>query len=186
MNGKNGTFAKEVYEKLSTVKIAEHIKKSEGGDYLGWVWVWTELLNKYPESCYQFKDTVFYADKSCDVLVSVQVIDGENILSREMWLSVVDDKNNCIKNPSSKQINNARMRCLVKAVAMFGLGISLYQNDDFNAENNNIKDSNNHILLTKDHIRYEELKNKIKSGVGTIEQLKTKYSLSEEVEKDLL
>jgi hypothetical protein len=38
----------------------------------------------------------------------------------------MDHRNNSIKNPDSRALNDAYMRCLVKNVAMFGLGIGLY------------------------------------------------------------
>ena len=35
-------------------------------------------------------------------------------------------KNDAIKNPDAREISDAKMRCLVKTIAMFGLGARLY------------------------------------------------------------
>ena len=47
-----------------------------------------------------------------------------------MWLPVMDYKNDAKKNPTSKDISNSRMRCLVKAIAMHGLGHYVYAGED--------------------------------------------------------
>jgi hypothetical protein len=43
-----------------------------------------------------------------------------------MWLPVLDFKNKAIQSPNAFDINSARMRCLVKCLAMFGLGHYIY------------------------------------------------------------
>tara|TARA_R110000824_G_scaffold158571_1_gene332562 strand:- start:90 stop:419 length:330 start_codon:yes stop_codon:yes gene_type:complete len=47
-----------------------------------------------------------------------------------MWLPVMDNRNKSIANPSSRDISDARMRCLVKAIAMHGLGAYIYAGED--------------------------------------------------------
>ena len=51
-------------------------------------------------------------------------------LTREMTLCVMDFKNNAVKNPNSSQVNNSKMRCLTKCLAMFGLGHYIYAGED--------------------------------------------------------
>jgi hypothetical protein len=43
-----------------------------------------------------------------------------------MRLPVMDYKNNPVVNPHARQVSDNAMRCLVKCVAMFGLGISVF------------------------------------------------------------
>ena len=48
----------------------------------------------------------------------------------------MDYKNQPVSNPNSQQINNTRMRVLVKCLAMMGLGTELYAGEDVpDAEN---------------------------------------------------
>ena len=47
-----------------------------------------------------------------------------------MWLPVMDNRNKSIVNPTTRDISDARMRCLVKAIAMHGLGIYIYAGED--------------------------------------------------------
>ena len=71
-------------------------------------------------------DAMFYPDGSASVFVTID-IDG---LTRSMWLPVMDYKNNAISNPNSRQVSDAKMRCLVKCIAMFGLGHYVYAGED--------------------------------------------------------
>jgi len=50
-----------------------------------------------------------------------------------MWLPVMDNRNKAIVLPTARDISDARMRCLVKAIAMHGLGIYLYAGEDLPA-----------------------------------------------------
>jgi hypothetical protein len=47
-----------------------------------------------------------------------------------MWLPVMNHKNQAISNPDAFQINTAKMRCLTKCLAMFGLGHYIYAGED--------------------------------------------------------
>ena len=47
-----------------------------------------------------------------------------------MFLAVMDFKNKAVPNPNAMDINNSRMRCLVKNIAMFGLGLYIYAGED--------------------------------------------------------
>tara|TARA_R100000329_G_scaffold149657_1_gene140714 strand:- start:98 stop:562 length:465 start_codon:yes stop_codon:yes gene_type:complete len=47
-----------------------------------------------------------------------------------MWLPVMDYKNNAVENPSARQVSDTKMRCLVKCLAMFGLGHYIYAGED--------------------------------------------------------
>jgi len=42
----------------------------------------------------------------------------------------MDHRNKAIVNPTSRDVSDARMRCLVKCIAMFGLGHYIYAGED--------------------------------------------------------
>ena len=42
----------------------------------------------------------------------------------------MDNKNNAIKNPDSRKISDAMMRCLAKCIATFGIGLYVYAGED--------------------------------------------------------
>ena len=61
-------------------------------------------------------------------MVQTQVTAGEQ--TYEMWLPVMDMRNNTILQPRMTEINKAIMRCLTKNLAMFGLGLYIYAGED--------------------------------------------------------
>jgi hypothetical protein len=60
--------------------------------------------------------------------------DGKETAIRTMWLPVMDYRNKAIANPDAFAINTTRMRCLVKCLAMWGLGLSLYSKTELTDE----------------------------------------------------
>ena len=130
----------EVWKALTKVDCNEHVKKKGNLSYLSWAWAWGVLMDNYPQAEYTFTqshtlmddgskrhlDTQFYPDGTASVTCTIEI--GK--LSREMWLPVMDFRNNSLPNPTSRQISDAKMRCLVKCMAMFGLGYYIYAGED--------------------------------------------------------
>ena len=84
-------------------------------------------MRHYPQAQYEFVDFdgVPYKtlpDGTAEVVTRIMIDD----LVREMRLPVMDYKNNPVVNPHARQVSDNAMRCLVKCVAMFGLGISVF------------------------------------------------------------
>lgn len=128
------SFAREVWDRLSKVDVSNHIEKKMNISYLSWAWAWGVLMDNYPESQYDLSEPVIMPDNSVEVRVCLTIKDGEQSLQRVMWLPVMDHKNKAIINPSSRDVSDARMRCLVKAIAMFGLGHYIYAGEDLPCE----------------------------------------------------
>lgn len=125
------TFTKAIWDTLSCIDVSEHIEKKGGLSYLSWANAWTYLMNAYPASSFTFLDNKTFPGGSVEVCVEVTVTDdGKSFISRTMTLPVMDYKNKAIPDPTSRDISDARMRCLVKCIALFGLGLSLYRGED--------------------------------------------------------
>ena len=103
-------------------------------------------MEYYPNSTYQIKEfdevqfdkqagtwkptgrKLDYLKTEAGVEVEVEVnIDGEKYGQK---LYAMDFRNKAIKEPTYVEINKAQQRCLVKAIAMAGLGLNLYQGED--------------------------------------------------------
>ena len=117
---------KEIWENLSSIDVSKHIQQKGNLSFLSWAWAWGVLMSEYPEAQYKFKSPVNYANGTCEVWVKLSI--GEH--TRQMWLPVMDFKNKSIVNPSSRDVSDTRMRCLVKCMAMFGLGHYIYAGED--------------------------------------------------------
>tara|TARA_Y100000022_G_scaffold180935_1_gene173234 strand:- start:630 stop:1259 length:630 start_codon:yes stop_codon:yes gene_type:complete len=126
---------KSVWEVLSKHPVTEKIEKKWYKDksgkpyslsYLSWAWAWGEVKKFYPEATYTIHEDIIYPNNTVEVRVSVTIEGQEHM----MWLPVMDFKNNSKPSPTSREISDARMRCLVKAIAMHGLGHYIYAGED--------------------------------------------------------
>ena len=115
-----------VWDTLSKIDVSKHIEKKANLSYLSWSWAWATLMEHYPESDYEFHPLEIGEDGTVTVSCTVRVLQT----SRMMWLPVMDNRNNSIKNPDSRKISDAKMRCLVKCIAMHGLGLYIYAGED--------------------------------------------------------
>ena len=131
MSDKELTY-KEVWDKLSKIDCSDKIEKKMNLSYLSWAWAWGVLQEHYPQAQYLFYQGegdvpyVQYPDGTAEVRCRVSI----DNLNREMTLSVMDYKNNAVQNPNSRQVNDTKMRCLVKCLAMYGLGHYIYAGED--------------------------------------------------------
>ena len=138
---------KEVWDVLSKKDCTPHheiipLKKpTKDGKteltYISWTGAWKMLMESYPQATYEFPEEKVLPNGSVTVFCIVRI---EN-LSREMWLPVYDNRYQSIANPTSAQISNTRMRCLVKCIAMYGLGLYIYDGEDLPEKPNKPKES---------------------------------------------
>tara|TARA_R110001606_G_scaffold388783_1_gene554389 strand:- start:4601 stop:5266 length:666 start_codon:yes stop_codon:yes gene_type:complete len=140
---------KSVFEVLSAINVNDKVEKKNGLTYLSWAWAWAEVKKNYPSATYKVvKDEAtnmpFVFDPNMGYMCSTEVtIKGETL---EMWLPVMDGANKAMKleayeyttkygnksvqGASMFDINKTIMRCLVKNLAMFGLGHYIYAGED--------------------------------------------------------
>ena len=126
---KQTTLMARVWADLSAINVNDHIQKKGNLSYLSWAWAWSTLMSKYPESYYVFQDNRI---ENGTVMVEcvLTIHEGEEVATRTMWLPVMDHRNKAIVDPDTRDISDARMRCLVKCLAMFGLGFYIYAGED--------------------------------------------------------
>ena len=122
----NMTFA-SIWATLSQVDVSGRIEKKQNLSFLSWSWAWGTLMEHYPQAEYSFQEPAESQRDGSVMVYCTVTIDG---LSRQMWLPVMDFKNQAISNPDAVQVNKAKMRCLVKCLAMFGLGHYIYAGED--------------------------------------------------------
>lgn len=143
---------KNVFDVLNSIDCSEHIEKKNGLSYLSWSWAWQIVKTNYPDARYNVRewgDKPYLYDEELGYMVATAVtINGECICMR---LPVMDSSNKAQKakpytyvvrgkNGQSYEktveaatmfdINTAIMRCLVKNLAMFGLGLYIYAGED--------------------------------------------------------
>lgn len=146
---------KGVFATLNAINVNDHTEVKDNGTdkltYLSWVWAWQQVKTKYPDVSYEVKHwdgKPFLYEEALGYMVETSVtIQGETMT---MWLPVMDSKNKAMKaQPYSYKtrsgekwvnaatmfdINTTIMRCLVKNLAMFGLGLYIYAGEDLPEE----------------------------------------------------
>ena len=113
------------YIALSRKDVSKGVERKGNLDYLSWAYAWNALVEEYPDSTYYFGEPITFPDGSIMVKAGVSVRD----ITHEMQLPTMDHRNKAIQNPSARDVSDAQMRCLVKAIAMHGVGIGLYLGD---------------------------------------------------------
>lgn len=130
------------FEKLSAINVNDKVEKKSNLTYLSWAWAWSEVKKACPDATYQIGETDY--DESLGFMCHTSVtIEGETL---SMWLPVMDGGNKSMKKVAYKfttrygekdvaaattfDINKTLMRCLVKNLAMFGMGIYIYAGED--------------------------------------------------------
>lgn len=119
-----------IWATLSAIDCSKHVEKKGQFSYLSWTWAWAMVKDHYSDAEYVLEDDIIYLDETMEVRVSVNILG----LVHTMWLPVLDFKNRAIQHPNAFDINSARMRCLVKCLAMFGLGHYIYAGESMPQE----------------------------------------------------
>lgn len=131
-----------VFERLSAINVNDHVEKKKDLTYLSWSWAWSVTKRECPDATYKILETEF--DEALGFMCHTTVtIEGETL---GMWLPVMDGANKSMLKKSYSystrygdktveaattfDINKTIMRCLVKNLAMFGLGIYIYAGED--------------------------------------------------------
>ena len=150
-----------VFKTLFQKNVNDNVEKKKTGktelNYLSWSWAWAEVKKLFPDARYEilkFQSAngtllpYLYDEKTGYMVFTNVTIDN---LTHEMWLPVMDGANKAMKGeeytystryngektvePASMfDVNKTIMRCLVKNLAMFGLGLYIYSGEDLPEE----------------------------------------------------
>lgn len=143
------------FDALYSLDMNDKVEKRENLSYLSWANAWAEFKRAYPSATYKIvKDPItnlpYFADERTGIMVYTEVTADD--ITHEMWLPVMNTSNKAMKlepytykvydkfkkeyvertveAASMFDINKTIMRCLVKNLAMFGLGLYIYAGED--------------------------------------------------------
>lgn len=152
--------------------------------YLAWSEAWGEFVKIYPDATYQIaknENGLPYFKDEAGAMVYVSVT--ANGLTHEMWLPIMDGTNKAMKDKpytykvneyingkktgnmidknvepfTMFDVNKTLMRCLTKCLAMFGLGLYIYNGED-------MPDIEEEPLKTISDIQAEQIEDLIKKS----------------------
>jgi len=143
------------FEAAYSLNVNDKCEKKDNLTYLTWAFAWAEFKKIYPSATYRVvknptTNLPYFEDPNTGLIVYTEVT-AEGI-THEMWLPVMNASNKAMKlepytyqqwNKQTRQyesrtveaatmfdINKTLMRCLVKNLAMFGLGLYIYAGED--------------------------------------------------------
>lgn len=142
--------AKEIFDTLFAVDVSAYTDERKGLTYLSWAHAVSETMKRYPAMSYRVerfgenKVPYLYDPKTGYMVFTEVTIEG---ITKEMWLPVLDTNNKAmldhpytydtknqkgikVEAATAYDLNKAIMRCLVKNLAVFGLGLYIYNKDD--------------------------------------------------------
>lgn len=198
-----------VFERLSAINVNEHVEKKSNLSYLSWAWAWSEVKRACPDARYDIQATEY--DEALGFMCHTTVtIEGETL---EMWLPVMDGANkSMLKTPytyktkygeksvepaTTFDINKTIMRCLVKNLAMFGLGLYIFAGEDLPEDTSAsvahtpvAKKETTLIELVKDSADWNNVVKYVttnkEQGIAKIgQQLNRKYAISAELKTEI-
>lgn len=126
------TTKAHIWATLSDVNITPHCTESEtinGSTFpaVSWMNAHALMMGIFPEYTWEFtedpegREVHYFNDGTCEVRCRM-TIEGHTQITSNM----VRDGGEVVRNPNSFQINTAKQRCRVKAMAEFGLGHELW------------------------------------------------------------
>jgi len=158
---------KSIFNTLSTIDCSGKVEKKGKFSYLSWSWAWAFVKSKYNDASFEvceFESKPYLFDVNLGYLIKTKVtINGETL---GMQLPVMDGANKAQKhieytykgfewvNGQKRQvdktvapatmfdINTSIMRCLVKNLALFGLGLYIYAGEDLPQQTNEEQKTN--------------------------------------------
>lgn len=152
------------FETLYQINVNDKVEKKNGLNYLSWAYAYAEVMKRFPDMTYKIerfgedkKPYLYDSQLGYTVFTSV-TIEG---ITKEMWLPVMDSANKAMldhpytynvkrwdkaqnkwvlqektcEKATMFDINKTLMRCLVKNISMFGLGLYIYAGEDLPEEN---------------------------------------------------
>jgi hypothetical protein len=118
------------FDTLNSINVNQLIEEKNGFKYLSWASAWAVLKKQYPESIIEVKRFNGFPYLSTDYGVFVEVSCTINGITESEIMPVLDFKNQPIKNPNAFDINKSLKRAMVKAIALHGLGLYIYEGED--------------------------------------------------------
>ena len=186
-----------VYLKLKAIDVRPKVEKKGRADYLSWAYAWDMAMTEYPDMqriIYESEHTGlnYFTDGNTAYVKVGIIINGKEIID---MLPVMDHRNKSIpvEKLCSFEVNKSIQRATVKAIAMHGLGLSLWTGEDIPSQPSEAKETPSNeprerIALEVDDDNWGKVlkyvvANKEKGLDTLLKELRTKYKVSTKVQK---
>jgi len=173
---------KSSFEVLSNVDVNEFVKGKNGHKFLSWANAVNELLRIYPDANWVIRewDGIPYLQTGAGCFVEVSVIIRG--ITRKQLHPILDYRNKPIEKPDAFQVNTSIMRALTKAISLHGMGLYIYQGEDFPINTiDGLRDELTGLLKT--HNKYDDntAAHILRMNVSTLAKKVDEYKSKEKV-----
>ena len=187
---------KSTFKTLAALNVKDRVEKKGKFDYLSWAYAWAMIKDQYPDAnrkVYESEHTGlnYFTDGNTGyVKVGVTINNVEHV----DYLPIMNHSNKSlsIDNITSFAVNKTIQRSTVKAIAMHGLGLSLWAGEDLvgiSEEAPEVKPVTK-PTLKKTSENWDDVVNYVKSNKSKplstiIKTLETRYTIPATIKKEL-
>ncbi len=141
----------EIYKRLVSIPVDKYVDtiKETGIKYISWSIAWQVLKSEFPESYFEVRyfDGLPYLETPLGMVVEVTLIvcghkqavmlpvmdSGFNPMKTEAYtIKYSSGKTRNVAPADMRRVTDTHMRCLAKAIAIFGFGITMWDKSDRN------------------------------------------------------
>jgi hypothetical protein len=126
-----------IFQTLLALDVGKFVEKKGKFSYLSWSYAVAELRKHAPDATWAVLKFPLpehahvlapycITPAGCFVEVAVTVAG----ITLAQTHPIIDERNTTIKAPNAGDVNKSIMRCLVKAIALHGLGLNVYAGED--------------------------------------------------------
>lgn len=179
-----------VFKTLSSINLSSKVEKRGNLSYISWSTAWGAVKEHYPDiqrTVFETENGVNYFTDGMTAFVKVGVT--INNIEHIEYLPIMDIRNASIRldKITSFDTNKAIQRCTVKALALHGLALNIYNKEEFFDEPKAVvPKSNDKVVLVVGDKNWEKVVNYVVDNIGlksedVFKNLSKKYELSDEV-----
>lgn len=191
------TAKKNYYTALADISVKEHVEKKGGLDYLSWATAWHMLKKEHPDAqrkVYESDHTGlnYFTDGNTAYVKVGITVDG---LEHIDYLPIMDYRNKAIPvdKVTAFDVNKTIQRSTAKAIAMHGLGLSLWTGEDTSSidkQEESKVSSKTLVQLEVNDDNWDKVMKYVAANKGLglnkiIENLSTKYEVTTTAKKAL-
>ena len=118
------------FAQLAAINVAEHVEKKGQFDYLSWPFAVAQLRLFDETATWEIRRFDGLPFLTTDFGTFVEVAVTVKGITLSQLHPVLDGKNRPLLAPNAFDINTSIQRCLVKAIALHGLGLNVYAGED--------------------------------------------------------
>ncbi len=118
------------FARLNAINVSANIEKKGGFSYLSWPYAVAQLRLAEPTAYWEVRRFDGLPYLACEAGVFVEVAVTVQGVTLSQIHPVLDGRNRPLLAPTAFDINTSIQRCLVKCIALFGLGLYVYAGED--------------------------------------------------------